>query len=122
MYAILSRLKTILNYFFIDYRDMLRNRILRLLVLPTLLTACDSGVGPDDEVLECVTNVTAAQGDSFVELCALDVPVRHVRIENFRAPATHASAQILFGFDTAPASATAELAPDQFRVLFYGGG
>lgn len=98
------------------------NRPLSVVVLLSLLASCDDVVGPNDEVRECVTNVTAAQGDTFVELCALDAPVRHVRIENFRAPATHASAQLLFGFDSLPESAQAELASDQFRVLFYGGG
>ncbi len=93
-----------------------------VLALLAFAAGCDDSVGPGSQLRECVTNITAAQGDSFVELCDLDVPVRHVRIENFRAPATHASAQILFGFDTPPSSSTPELEADQFRVLLYGGG
>ena len=97
-------------------------RIPSALTLMALVAACDDSVGPDRQVRECVTNVTAEEGDSFVELCSLDEAVRHVRIENFRAPQTHASAQIVFGFDAPPSSSTVELAADQFRVLLYGGG
>lgn len=96
-------------------------RVAAALLLP-LLAACDDDATEPDLLTECTTNVTAAQGDTFVELCAVSGPVRHVRIQNVRTPATHASAQVVFGFDTPPASAQATLAADQFRVLLYGGG
>jgi hypothetical protein len=96
-------------------------RIATALLLPTAFACSDDPTEPEP-LTQCTTTVTAAQGDSFVELCALSGPVRHVRIENLRAPATHASAQVVFGFDAPPASATATLAADQFRVLLYGGG
>ncbi len=96
---------------------------LALIGLATLVIGCsDDPAGPDDpaDLTRCSTDIS--QGDAFVELCALDGPVRHVRIENLRAPATHASAQIVFGFTAAPTSPTAALGAGQFRVLFYGGG
>ncbi len=95
-----------------------------MLGLTLLVFGCSDSdpIGPDDpsELTSCSTDIS--QGDSFVELCAIDVPVRHVRIENLRAPATHASAQIVFGFQAPPAGANEPLAAGQFRVLFYGGG
>lgn len=105
------------------------DRIFRVVAPLTLagVVACsdDNGTGPDpDPDPQVVTNcsTTIANEGTFVELCALTSPVRHVRIENLKAPATHASAQIVFGFDAPPSSAQADLAANQFRVLFYGGG
>jgi hypothetical protein len=92
-----------------------------VILVPALAACNDDSIQPG-LLSECTTSVTAAQADAFVELCAVSGPVRHVRIENLRAPATHASAQVVFGFDAPPASATAALAADQFRVLLYGGG
>lgn len=97
------------------------------LALAALASACSDnsdpsgpGPGPDPDVTSCTTNVS--QGDTFVELCTVDGPVRHVQIEGLKAPATHASAQIVFGFSAPPSGAQAALGADQFRLLFYGGG
>ncbi len=70
----------------------------------------------------CTSPIAAAAG--FVELCAPPnaQPVRRVVITDLQVPATHASAQVVFGFTAAPASATQALGADQLRVLFYGGG
>lgn len=93
----------------------------RALVALTLLaiTACSDTTGPEGPV-ECTTAIT--ESATFVQLCSLSQPVRHVRIENLTAARTHASAQILFGFDAAPTATSGALADGQFRVLFYGGG
>lgn len=100
-----------------------RGAALAPVVFLALAAACDNGpTGPEQNADQCTTSVSATQGDGFVELCALTQPVRHVRIENLRAPATHASAQIVFGFDAPPSGPQATLDADQFRVLFYGGG
>jgi len=94
-----------------------------LIGLALLAVGCsDDPAGPDDPVDLTTCSTDVSQGDTFVELCTVDGSVRHVRIENVRAPATHASAQIVFGFTAPPASATAALAAGQFRVLLYGGG
>lgn len=87
----------------------------------------DAGDDDDGAVLDptsCVVQPTAIQGDTFVELCkpTQGGTVKHVTIAGLTTPATHASAQVVFGFDAAPASAQAALEADQFRVLFYGGG
>jgi hypothetical protein len=93
----------------------------RALVALTLLaiTACSDTTGPEGPA-ECTTAIT--ESATFVQLCSLSQPVRHVRIENLTAARTHASAQILFGFDAAPTATSGALAEGQFRVLFYGGG
>ena len=92
------------------------------LALIAAAAACEDGVGPVEEVTECTT--TVAQVDAFVELCALDVPVGHVRLENVKAPRTHADAMIVFGFDAAPTvpARDLEIGADQLGVLLYGGG
>ena len=91
--------------------------------LLVLMTACDDDpTGPGAGLTECSTSLTAAQADTFVEVCSVEGSVRHVRIENLQAPPTHAFAQVLFGFEAPPETATEELAADQLRVLFYGGG
>lgn len=84
--------------------------------------ACEDGVGPDEEVTQCTT--TVAQADAFVELCALDAPVGHVRIENVKTPRTHADAMIIFGFDAAPTvpARDLEMGAGQLGILMYGGG
>lgn len=71
----------------------------------------------------CATTIPATTGE-LTELCTLPAggTVRHVRIAGVTAPAVHASAQIWFGYDAAPTSATAPLAADQFKVMLYGGG
>ncbi len=96
------------------------------LALIVLLAGCsDNPAGPDDNdppATTCTTDITAADANTFVELCTIASPVRHVRIENFRAPATHASAQIVFGFDAPPTAPSGSIGANQFRVLFYGGG
>jgi len=100
-------------------------RAARLALAGLVLTvaACsEDPIGPEPDVTNCTTTLTAANADTFVELCELTVPARHVRIENLRASATHEFAQIVFGFDAPPASSTGAVAADQFRVLFYGGG
>src|SRR5688572_12214606 len=56
-------------------------------------TTEDAGPVPVDA---CSTTVAAAN-NGFVELCALDEPVRHVRIEGLLAPQVHASTQVVFG-------------------------
>ncbi len=89
-----------------------------------VFAACgdDNPVGPPEptDVTTCSTAVTT--GDTFVEMCELTESVRHVRIENLRAPATHASAQIVLGATTAPTASSGAVPAGQFRVLFYGGG
>ncbi|MFK7991379.1 MAG: hypothetical protein AB8I08_35510 [Sandaracinaceae bacterium] len=70
---------------------------------------------------ECSTTVDGA-GSDFVEVCGVDGPVRHVRIEAVQLPPTHASMQVLFGAETAPAGPNEPLALDQLKVLLYGGG
>lgn len=93
-------------------------------VLAVLTAACeDDPVGPDPVQDECSSEIAASTDGSFVELCEVTSgPVRHVRIEGLRAPATHASAQVVFGFEAPPSSPTDPMGPDQFRVLLYGGG
>lgn len=94
------------------------------LVLVLAAAACDDDPsGPADAVSACATDITSATDGSFVELCEVTSgPVRHVRIENFTATRTHASVQVVFGFDAPPAAPNDPIAADQFRVLFYGGG
>ena len=84
----------------------------------------DSGDGGPLDPTACVTNPTAAQGDSFVELCkpSQGGTAKHDTIAGLQIPASHASAQVVFGFDTAPTSAQGPIEADQMRVLFYGGG
>ncbi|MBX3261094.1 MAG: hypothetical protein KF782_15530 [Labilithrix sp.] len=86
----------------------------------------DAGDGGDEEPphpTRCTTTIAPAQNDGFVELCKpAQGIVQHVRISGVQVPATHESAQVVFGFDAPPASATAALADDQLRVLLYGGG
>lgn len=77
--------------------------------------------GGDLLPLSCSTEVPAETSD-FVELCETDGPVRHVKIEGLLAPQVHATTQLLWGFDEAPASSPTELASDQLQALFYGGG
>lgn len=93
----------------------------------------DANVEPDANIIDaghdadvvdptrCSTTLSPAEGGSFVELCRPDAPVRHVRIEGLLAPATHASTQIVFGFEAPPAGPQVDLEADQLRVLFYGG-
>lgn len=83
-----------------------------------------AGTGGAPPVLEAeCTFETAGATTGFVELCAVNDAVRHVRIEGLQAPAVHASTQFVFGFDEAPTSNNiATLADDQLRVMFYGGG
>src|SRR5690606_5766848 len=77
----------------------------------------------EEELLphSCSTEISA-ETNTFVELCATDQPARHVKIEGLVAPATHASTQVLFGFESPPSASPSTLADDQFQVLFYGGG
>jgi hypothetical protein len=91
----------------------------------TALAACgdDNPSGLDNQPkTECTTDITAANGDGFVELCAVSAPVRHIRIEGARAAATHASAQLLLGFAATPTTTSGAVGAQQFRVLLYGGG
>src|SRR5690606_28550234 len=92
------------------------------LAMMVATAACEDGVGPVEEVTECTTTVT--QADAFVELCALDVPVGHVRLENVKTPRTHADAMIIFGFDAAPTvpARDLEIGAGQLSILMYGGG
>jgi hypothetical protein len=78
----------------------------------------DAGLDPVDV---CSTTVAAAN-NGFVELCALDQPVRHVRIEGLLAPQVHASTQIVFGFASTPPSNNPTIGEGQLQALFYGGG
>ena len=84
----------------------------------------DSSDGGALDPTSCVTTPTSAQGDAFVELCkpAQGGTVKHVTIAGIQLPATHASAQVVFGFDAPPTSAQGPIEADQMRVLFYGGG
>lgn len=83
----------------------------------------DAGDEEPPHPTRCTTSIAPAQGDAFVELCKPDQGiVQHVRVSGVQVPATHESAQIVFGFDTPPASATATLSGEQLRVLLYGGG
>ncbi len=102
-------------------------RALSMVALATLIAACgdDNPAGPGITpplASECSTSITAANDGAFVELCEISSTVRHVRIENARATATHGSAQILFGFSAPPTATSGALGADQFRVLLYGGG
>lgn len=58
----------------------------------------------------------------FVNVCALDHPIRHVRIERALAPAPHGSTQILLGASSAPVSSNPVPGTGQFKVMLYGGG
>lgn len=60
----------------------------------------------------------------FVPVCELDFPVAHVKVEGlYVAPNSHTSAQLLFGADSAPASAqVASVAADELLFLAYSGG
>ncbi|MBL0940245.1 MAG: hypothetical protein IBJ03_15225 [Gemmatimonadaceae bacterium] len=100
------------------------SRALVALSLSAFVAACgdDSPAGPETPLTECSTNITAATDGSFVELCQLSSPVRHVRIENAKAGPTHASAQVVFGFSAPPTVTSGAIADGQFRVLLYGGG
>lgn len=101
------------------------SRALVALALTAFVVACgdDSPTDPGDaNKTECSTNITAANDGSFVELCQPTQGLKHVRIENFKAPATHASSQIVFGFNAPPTATSGAIAAGQFRVLLYGGG
>lgn len=84
----------------------------------------DSGDVEELDPTSCRITPTAGSGDTVVELCkpAQGGTVKHVTIAGLQTPAVHASASIVFGFDEAPTSAQGPIEPDQFRVLFYGGG
>lgn len=105
---------------------MARFAPLAALAMTATLAACsdDNPAGPDENQpkTECTTDITAANGDSFVELCTVTSAVRHVRIENAKAAPTHASAQLLLGFASTPTATSGAVGADQFRVLLYGGG
>lgn len=94
------------------------SRALAALTL-VIAAACNDSTGPEGAA-ECTTSIT--ESATFVELCALPAPVRHVRVENLTAARTHASAQVVFGFDAAPTATSGALGEGQLRVLFYGGG
>lgn len=81
----------------------------------------DGTGGTVDPVTECTSLIEASES-AFTELCAIDGPVRHVRIEGLLAPRTHASTQVLFGFSEAPASTNPVTGEGQFKAMFYGGG
>ena len=74
------------------------------------------------EMGRCSTTILPEQGGSFVELCSPQGSVQHVRIEGVTAARTHASAQLVFGFDAPPSTPQPTLEPDQFQLLLYGGG
>ncbi len=92
------------------------------IVLASVAGCGEDVVGPKADVTICTTSITSANADTFVELCSLTNPVRHVRIDNLSAPATHAFSQIVFGFRTPPEATQGPLGAGQYRVLFYGGG
>lgn len=104
----------------------------RALVRPALaalslaaFAACsddNSIIEPVGDPAECSTSTTTANEGTWVQLCKISGPVKHVRIENAKAAKTHASAQILIRAAAAPASSTPTIAADQFNVLLYGGG
>lgn len=97
-------------------------RAFSVAAIAAAIAGCSDSTAPTPASSECSTNITAANDGAWVELCQLDVPVRHVKIENARALATHASAQIIFGASTAPTTTSGSIATGQFRVLLYGGG
>lgn len=73
----------------------------------------------------CATSIATTASARVVELCDIDGTVQHVRIEGVTAAATHASAQLLIGFDTEPAQdapPTNDLDADQWKLQLYGGG
>lgn len=71
----------------------------------------------------CSTSISPGQGGQYVELCSLSHgSVSHVRITGLMAPASHASAQIWFGFDSPPTTTQGPLEADQFKLMLYGGG
>lgn len=74
--------------------------------------------GPPPLPTECTTSIGSS---GFVELCEVEDRPRHVRIQGVLAPPFHASAQVVFGLDTAPAGPNVDLADGQLRVLLYGG-
>ncbi len=104
------------------------NRTIQSLVAAAFVTltlaACSDKdpVGPEQEEQPATCTMTAPDGDAYVTLCDLDKPVRHVVIENLRAPRSHAYGVFFLGAVEAPASATGKIPDGQFRVLFYGGG
>lgn len=67
---------------------------------------------------ECSTTVTEVA--TFAELCAIDGPVRHAKIEGLSV-STQLTAQWVFGFETAPTTSTPTVGANQFRVNLYGG-
>lgn len=97
-------------------------RLASLLATLAVAACSDDDNGPDPLPASCETAITAADADGFVQLCEVDGGARHVVIANVVAPATHSSAQVVFGSADAPASPQAALGADQFRVLLYGGG
>ncbi|MGV3710849.1 MAG: hypothetical protein ACO1Q7_18650 [Gemmatimonas sp.] len=99
--------------------------VLSLAALASLTAACsddDSITDPVGDPAECSTSTTVAQEGTWVQLCKISGPVRHVRIENVKAGRTHASAQFVLGTTAAPTVTTGALGLDQFRVVMYGGG
>lgn len=69
---------------------------------------------------ECQSEV--AGGGTFAELCAIDGPVRHVRIDGLLASAgSHDVSQLAFGYGSTPA-VPVTLAEGQFLQQFYAGG
>ena len=71
-----------------------------------------------------VTDLTVSPTSRYVQLCELDAPVRHVRIEGLMTEAMHGTVSFLSGYG-APANAGAgPAAPGagQLRAQFYIGG
>lgn len=69
---------------------------------------------------ECETEV--AGGAGFVQLCDIDGPVRHVRIDGLLASAeSHNVSQVAFGYASAPALPVT-IGTGQFLAQFYAGG
>jgi hypothetical protein len=69
----------------------------------------------------CSTSIAAGTGGDYTELCAVEGTVEHVRIADFAVDGPHFSTQVFFGFDAPPTDPQAELAADQFKLLFYSG-
>jgi hypothetical protein len=87
----------------------------------------DTGSGTDTSTTgepagpTCSATLDPAVNGTFVELCAVEGKVGHVRLTNLVVPPMHASTQVLLGLDAAPTGPQAALDPGEFKLLFYGG-
>lgn len=88
---------------------------------PAKVTVSEIAALTEEDFLpfECASTVTAAA--SFVELCEIDGPVRHVKIAGLDIPVGSQTAQWVFGFEEAPEVSAPAIGENQFRLSLYGG-